>query len=199
MILRLYASILPHSLLQFDRWLFHKINQTWTFPFFDGVMPFLRQQEFWYCFYLFLLVFALYNFGVRGCWWVLGFIMTAVVGDLVSSHLIKGLFFRLRPCRDPDMIDQVRVLVNYCPQNSSFTSSHACNHFALAWFIFLTLNQTGPWRWLLFLWAFIICYAQIYVGVHYPLDILGGALIGSVIGITMSRVFAWQFGTLSLK
>jgi len=52
---------------------------------------------------------------------------------------------------------------------------------------------------LLFLWAFIICYAQIYVGVHYPLDILGGALIGSVIGITMSRVFAWQFGTLSLK
>jgi len=199
MILRLYASILPHSLLQFDRWLFHKINQTWTFPFFDGIMPFLRQQELWYFFYLFLLVFALYNFGIRGCWWVLGFIMTAVVGDLVSSHLIKAIFFRLRPCRDPEMIDQVRVLVNYCPQNSSFTSSHACNHFALAWFIFLTLNQTGSWRWLLFLWAFIICYAQIYVGVHYPLDIFGGALIGSVIGIAMSRVFAWQFGTLSLK
>jgi membrane-associated phospholipid phosphatase len=162
-------------------------------------MPFLRQQEFWYFFYLFLLVFALYNFGIKGCWWAVSLIMTAIISDLFSSSLIKHLIFRYRPCMEPDIADQVRVLVNYCPQNSSFTSSHACNHFAAAWFIFITLNQTGSWRWLLFVWAFIICYAQVYVGVHFPFDILGGAILGTSIGYGMSFLFKKQFGTLSLK
>jgi undecaprenyl-diphosphatase len=163
------------------------------------VLPFFRQQEFWYFFYLFLLVFALYNFGIKGCWWAVSLIMTVIIGDLFSSSLVKSLIWRFRPCRDPDLADQVRVLVNYCPQSSSFTSSHACNHFAAAWFIFITLNQTGSWRWFLFVWAFIICYAQVYVGVHFPLDILGGAILGTAIGYGMTIFFRKQFGTLSLK
>jgi undecaprenyl-diphosphatase len=194
----LYSVVLK-PLLRFDARLFHKINQVWTNPFFDLIMPFLRQQEFWYFFYLFLLVFALYNFGIRGCWWAVSLIMTAIIADLFSSSLIKALIFRYRPCRDPELADQVRVLVNYCPQSSSFTSSHACNHFAAAWFIFITLNQTGSWRWLLFIWAFIICYAQVYVGVHFPLDIFGGAILGSSIGYGMSQFFRKQFGTLPLN
>jgi membrane-associated phospholipid phosphatase len=193
------VAVFLKPLLRFDHWLFHKINQVWISPFFDLIMPFIRQQEFWYFFYLFLLVFILYNFGVRGCWWAVTLIMTVIIGDLFSSSLIKNLIFRFRPCRNPDLADQVRVLVNYCPQSSSFTSSHACNHFAAAWFIFITLNQTGSWRWVLFLWAFIICYAQVYVGVHFPLDILGGAILGSSIGLAMSKFFKMQFGALSLN
>jgi membrane-associated phospholipid phosphatase len=192
-------SVFFKPLLRFDHLLFHKINQVWINPFFDQILPFMRQQEVWYPFYLFLLVFALYNFGIKGCWWAVTLIMTAVISDLFSSSLIKSLIFRNRPCGNPDISDQIRVLVNYCPQNSSFTSSHACNHFAAAWFIFITLNQTGSWRWLLFLWAFIISYAQVYVGVHYPLDITGGALLGSAIGFGMSTFFRNQFGTLLLK
>ncbi|HCL84670.1 MAG TPA: hypothetical protein DIC22_11885 [Chitinophagaceae bacterium] len=194
----LHPAILK-PLLQFDHWLFHKMNQVWINPFLDQVFPFVRQQEFWYPFYLFLLVFALYNFRRKGGWWALSLIMTAIISDLFSSSLIKMIIFRYRPCRNPDMMDQVRVLVNYCPQSSSFTSSHATNHFAAAWFIFITLNQTGSWRWLLFLWAFMISYAQVYVGVHYPLDITGGAVMGSVIGYGMSVFFRKQFGTLPLK
>jgi|SRR5579863_2048912 len=186
-------------LLRFDHWLFHKINQIWINPFFDLVLPFARQQEFWYFFYLFLLVFSLYNFGIKGCWWAVSLIMTVIIGDLFSSSLVKSLIWRFRPCRDPELADQVRVLVNYCPQSSSFTSSHACNHFAAAWFIFITLNQTGSWRWLLFAWAFVISYAQVYVGVHFPLDIFGGAILGTAIGYSMSFLFQKQFGTLSLK
>jgi membrane-associated phospholipid phosphatase len=194
----IYPAILK-PLLQFDHWLFHKINQVWINPFFDLVLPFARQQEFWYFFYLFLLVFALYNFGVKGCWWAISLIMTVIVSDLFSSSLMKSLIFRFRPCQNPDMVDEVRVLVNYCPHSSSFTSSHATNHFAAAWFIFITLNQTGSWRWLLFIWAFIISYAQVYVGVHFPLDIIGGTILGSGIGYAMSILFRKQFGTLPLK
>jgi undecaprenyl-diphosphatase len=193
------VAVFFKPLLRFDHWLFHKINQVWISPFFDLVLPLIRQQEFWYFFYLFLLVFILYNFGIRGCWWAVTLIMTGIISDLFSSSLIKNLIFRFRPCRNPDLADQVRVLANYCPQSSSFTSSHACNHFAAAWFIFITLNQTGSWRWVLFLWAFVISYAQVYVGVHFPLDILGGAILGSSIGLAMSKFFKMQFGALSLN
>jgi membrane-associated phospholipid phosphatase len=194
-----FNSVVPKQVLQFDYWLFTKINQRWVNPFFDIILPFVRQQEFWYFFYLFLLVFVLYNFGIKGCWWAASLFMTAIISDLFSSSIIKSSVSRLRPCRDPDWADKVRVLVNYCPQSSGFTSSHACNHFAAAWFIFITLNQTGSWRWLVFAWAFIISYAQIYVGVHFPLDILGGAVIGSGIGYGMSIFFRKQFGVLPVK
>src|ERR1700712_5076167 len=155
------SSAVLKPVLRFDFWLFHKINQVWVNPALDLVLPFLRQQEFWYFFYLFLLVFALVNFGVKGCWWAISLILNAIIADLFSSSIVKSLIFRFRPCGDPDMAEQVRVLVNYCPGSSSFTSSHACNHFAAAWFIFITLNETGSWRWLLFGWAAIICYAQV--------------------------------------
>ena len=187
------------QIISIDHWLFHQINQVWINPVFDLVFVFIRQAEFWVPFYLFLLVFGLVNFGKRALWWSATLIMTAIISDLVSSSIIKNIIFRLRPCRNPDLANQVRVLVNYCPQSSSFTSSHACNHFALAFFIFITLNQTGSWRWLLFLWAFLISYAQVYVGVHYPLDILGGTIAGSSIGYLMSIFYKKQFGTLSLK
>jgi membrane-associated phospholipid phosphatase len=194
----IYQDILK-PLLQFDYWLFHEINQVWINPFFDLVLPFMRQQEFWYFFYLFLLVFALLNFGIRGCLWSVSLIMTVIISDLLSSSLIKTLIFRYRPCSDPELADNIRVLVNYCPHNSSFTSSHACNHFAAAWFIFITLNQTGSWRWILFIWASVICYAQVYVGVHFPLDIAGGVILGTIVGRVMSLFYKKQFGTLSLK
>jgi undecaprenyl-diphosphatase len=192
-----FISLQP--ILQFDHWLFGKINQQWTNSFFDNLLPYLRQSEIWLPFYLFLLVFATINFGKSGWWWSFAVIMTAIMSDLVSSSLVKQFIFRYRPCRDPLMSDQVRVLVNYCPTSSSFTSSHACNHFAMAVFIFLTLKQTSKWWGLLFLWAFAISYAQIYVGVHYPLDVACGIILGCIIGYGMKTFFLKQFGSLSLK
>ncbi|MFI5124790.1 MAG: phosphatase PAP2 family protein [Chitinophagales bacterium] len=187
------------QLINFDHWLFQKINQEWINPVFDVVFSFMRQAELWIPFYLFLLVLAIVNFGRKGLWWSATLIMTVIISDLCSSTILKNTIFRLRPCRNPDIADQVRILVNYCPQSSSFTSSHAFNHFAMAFFIFITLNETGSWRWLLFLWALMISYAQVYVGVHYPLDVLGGTLVGSSIGYLMSQFFRKQFGILSIK
>ena len=187
------------SFLRFDHWLFDKINQEWIFPTFDLIMPVVRQEEIWYPLYIFLLVFAVYNFRLKGLWWSASLIMTVIISDLISSSLIKALVFRYRPCQNPDFMDHVRLLVNYCPPHSGFPAASASNHFAAAWFIFITLNQTGSWRWLLFLWASMISYGQIYVGVQYPLDVAGGIIFGTTIGLGMSSFFKLQFGTLSLK
>jgi undecaprenyl-diphosphatase len=187
------------KIIQADHWLFSKINQDWTSPVSDLIFPFLREMEFWMPVYLFLLVFITINFGKKGWRWVLMFIVTVAVGDQVSSNLVKSFIFRLRPCHNPELADSIRILVHYCPQSSGFTSSHACNHFAMAWFIFLTLRHTSRWWILVFLWAFLVAYAQVYVGVHFPLDVIGGALLGSLIGLLTSRVFRWQTGTLNLQ
>jgi membrane-associated phospholipid phosphatase len=187
------------SLIYFDHWLFSKINQHWTNSFFDTVFPFLREAGLWIPFYLFLLVFTTINFGRKAWFWCFTLIMTAIISDLISSHLVKNLIFRYRPCQNESMQEQVRVLVSYCPQNSSFTSSHACNHFATAVFLFFTLKQSSRWWGLVFLWAFSIGYAQIYVGVHYPLDVIGGIILGCIIGYGMYVFFLKQFGALSLK
>src|SRR5258708_1042635 len=190
---------LLQKILEADYWLFSMINQQWTNPLLDNVFPYLREAEFWVPFYLFLLVFITLNFGKRGCWWAISLIMTAIVSDLASSHWVKHLIFRLRPCQDPALAENIRILVNYCPVSSSFTSSHACNHFALATFIFLTLRPFSRWWGLVFAWAFFIAYAQVYVGVHYPIDITGGAVLGALIGFGTSRLFRLQFGTLHLQ
>jgi membrane-associated phospholipid phosphatase len=187
------------GVLQGDRWLFSRINQGWTNAAFDAIFPFLREAEIWAPFYLFLLIFITLNFGKKGWLWSASLIMTVVLSDLVSSHLMKSLVPRLRPCRDPDMIFNIHSLVTYCPISSSFTSSHACNHFAMATFIFATLRQISPWWGAVFVWAFLISYAQIYVGVHYPVDVLCGAVLGSLIGFASSRIFRTQFGTLTVS
>jgi membrane-associated phospholipid phosphatase len=186
------------GILRADRWLFDRINQEWISSTGDTIFPFLREAEFWVPFYLFLLVFVTLNFGKRGWLWSFSLIMTVIISDLCSSHLMKQILFRLRPCQDISLADNIRVLASYCPVSSSFTSSHACNHFALATFIFMTLRHSSRWWSLAFVWAFLISYAQVYVGVHYPLDVLGGAILGIAIGYGTSRVFRFRFGTLHL-
>lgn len=193
-------SGLLHGILQGDFWLFSRINQDWTASFLDRLFLFLRESELWVPFYLFLLVFITLNFRKKGWWWSGYLIMTAIIGDLISSKLIKDhLVWRTRPCNEPLLADSVRFIANYCPSSSSFTSSHACNHFALAFFIYRTLRHTSRWWSLVFVWAFLIAYAQVYVGVHFPLDVIGGGLVGSLIGWQLSRLFRLQFGTLNLQ
>jgi len=128
-------------------------------------------------------------------WWALFFICLAACCDLVSSKLIKENIMRARPCRHPEIADHVRFLVNYCPQSSSFTSSHATNHFGMATFIYFTLRSyTSNWLALFFLWAAMIAYAQVYVGVHFPLDVTSGAVLGIFIGYLMSVIFNKKMG-----
>ncbi|CAN5792151.1 phosphatase PAP2 family protein [soil metagenome] len=178
------------KILQSDKQLFKLINGQWHNDFFDAITPFLRNSNSWMPLYLFLLLFALVNFKKNTWWWIFFAAGTVVLCDFLSSDIIKEHFFRLRPCNDPDLADTVRVLVTYRPQSSSFISSHASNHFAMAAFFYFTLKQFfGKWGLLFFAWAAAICFSQVYVGVHFPVDVICGGLIGFVFGYLSARSF----------
>lgn len=189
------SSFIPDAILKLDYQAFYKVNEQWHNSFFDTLLPYIREPFVWIPFYFFLLLFGLINFKLRGVYWIMFFILTAMISDFTSSTLIKENFSRLRPCRDPFLADQVRFLVSYCPQSSSFTSSHAVNHFAVAMFIFTTFKKSlsRKWAWV-FLWAFAICYAQVYVGVHFPLDVICGAIVGIIIGYIPAKIFNTKIG-----
>lgn len=178
-----------NDLLLWDLKLFFYINNRLTNVFLDFLLPWLREPYLWAPLYLFLGVFVVYNYKWRGFFWIVFFILTFAITDQASGF-VKDAVGRLRPCRDLNIAQYVRVLVVYCPGSGSFTSSHAANHFGLAMFSFLSLKpQIGKWAWLFFLWAAAISYSQVYVGVHYPLDIVGGALLGMMAGILSGGFF----------
>ena len=185
------------QLFSYDRHLFRLINYDWHNRFFDWLMPWLRNSNVWIPLYFFLLLFSVINYKKTAWWWVIFAVCTAILTDIISSTIIKENIFRLRPCNDPAIADWVRVLVGYRPQSSSFTSSHAANHFGMAMFLYLTLKKNfGKWPFFFFLWAFSISFAQVYVGVHYPLDVTCGALIGILIGYLSGKSFNRNYGLL---
>ena len=189
MILDIWAS-----LEKADQALFELINAHWTLPIFDVWMPWMRTSEHWFPLYLVLVGYIFYRWGWKALKWLLAVSITIALTDQVSSFIFKPFIHRLRPCNDPALLSQVKLLIPACPSSFSFTSSHAANHFSLAIFVFITLQPLlKKYAYLFFVWAGLISYAQIYVGVHYPLDILAGTLIGLLMGYTGARLYLkWQ-------
>ena len=183
------------TLQNWDRWLFTKINHDWTNTFLDNVFPLWREAITWIPLYIFLLLFVLINFGRKAWPWIIGFLITVALSDQVSSHLITPLVNRSRPCLDIQLENHIRLLLNYCSDSRSFVSSHASNHFGLAFYIHYTLKPYfRKWGYGWFLWAATISYAQVYIGVHYPLDVICGAGLGSCIGYFTSFHFNNRIG-----
>lgn len=183
------------KLEKMDQWLFLKINRDWTNPLFDTVLPFLRNGPNWAPLYIFVFAVALVNYRRKGALWMLFFLVTVALTDMTGTYLFKHLIHRLRPCNDPDFFFNVRLLVDHCSTGYSFTSNHAANHFGLATFFFITTRPIlKKWAALSFFWAFMVSFAQIYVGVHYPLDVLGGATLGLIFGTFTGLLFNKRYG-----
>lgn len=194
------AISLWNRLEEWDKWLFIKLNSQWTNPLFDAVLPFFRNSVFWGPLYIFIAAFIALNYGRKGLWWSLIFICTIAATDLIGARIFKEAFDRARPCRDPEFMPYVRLLLRQCSGSSSFVSNHAANHFGMATFAFLTFRGIFKrWMYLAFLWAFFISYAQIYVGVHYPLDVFGGAVLGILIGYITAWIFRKKFKSIHLQ
>ncbi len=182
--------------LQLDLEVWYYLNIEWQNAFLDAVIPYFRNQYFWVPLYLFLAIFMPLNYRRKGWYWIGGFLVAFAFADSISASLIKPYVGRLRPCNTPDLQPYVHLLVG-CGSGLSFPSSHAANHFALAAFMAGTLGKAYPktrkWMWA---WAALVGYSQVYVGVHFPGDVLVGALLGMVIGKVVARFYNRWFGPL---
>jgi len=177
------------SLQQFDVALFLKIHRGLSNGFFDWLLPLMRNRFFWSPLYLFILVFCIKEYKKRGFYIIGMILLTFIIGDQVSAQLIKRLVARTRPCNEISLVNHIIHRVP-CGSGYSFPSSHATNHFAIA--VFLIVIFYDKWKPILPLglfWAFLISFSQIYVGVHYPIDTLVGAILGICIGLLTAKIY----------
>jgi undecaprenyl-diphosphatase len=165
------------------------INHGWSHPVRDVLMPAIRNKYIWIPLYVFCISWILFNLTSRQSIYTLLFMTVSIfASDTISSKLIKYQVQRPRPCHE-QKFDPPVILRAPCGSGYSFPSSHAANHFCLAAF-FVTLfgRYMRRWKNLWWLWAILISLAQVYAGLHYPLDILGGGILGGVIGLSMGTI-----------
>ncbi len=162
-------------ILTIDTSLFYFFNHSLANPIFDWLMPFITSQKNWYPIYLLLILFLIIKYKMQGLWIVIAMILAVGLGDFINSHIIKEVVGRLRPCKT---LDDVRLLVG-CGSGKSFTSSHAVNNFGMA---FVLAYYFKKYRWIFYTIAGLVAFSRVYVGVHYPLDVLAGSLLGTGFG-----------------
>jgi len=176
-----------------DKIAFTFIHRDMSARWLDFIMLLLRNQYTWIPLYVFMLYWSLFRIDrPTGIKFICLTILCFAITDYTSSSILKYHFERLRPCYDEDMTTVIRGIIG-CGGKYSFPSSHAANHFGLATFWFFTILHVTQkkWSWL-WLWAFMIGLAQVYVGKHFPLDIVGGAALGIITGLGVFKLFeAW--------
>ncbi len=183
-----------NAIIYLDHAAWYYLNTQWHNAFFDSIIPFVRNQWFWAPLYLFLLLFMPKQFGKKGWIWCGLFLLTFALSDQISASLLKPLFHRTRPCNCLDLTGVIHLIVP-CGGGYSFPSSHASNHFSMGVFAAITLQKKIKGIWAIaILWAVLVAYAQVYVGVHYPLDITFGAILGIIVGNITGKLFNNKFG-----
>ncbi len=159
-------------------------------PFFDTIMSAISSKSLWIPLYL-LFIWLLWKVYNRGFWLPLIIVVFVVaVADASSVHLFKNVFERLRPCHNPQLLELVHTVDGKCGGQYGFVSSHAANMFSIATIMWLFIRKRfhKSYLWLSF-WAALVAYSRVYLGVHYPGDILGGAALGMLVGLLGYSLF----------
>lgn len=171
-----------------DQQAFTYLNETIANPVLDFLCPILRNKLTWIPLYALLAWYFYQRYGIKNLLLlVAGTGLTVLITDQVASSLIKPYFHRLRPCNEAAL--HARLLLDACGNGYSFISSHAANHFGMAFFFSFFFERKWIAAVVLLSWAFAVSFSQVYVGVHYPLDVTVGAFLGIITGITTGAIF----------
>lgn len=169
-------------LYSIDVAVFRWVNEGWSCPLLDRFFSFITNYHHFEILILLLLVSLLVWGGKKGRWMVLALVITVTLTDQVSAHVFKGIFDRVRPCNALTGV----LTPDDKPSSYSFPSSHATN---IGGSMTLLALAYPPWAWLCALSAFLVGLSRIYLGVHYPSDVMGGWLLGIAIGWGIWKIF----------
>lgn len=168
-------------LIELDKRLFLYLN-SFHYDSIDPVMLLITKTSFWIPLYV-VFIFLIFKAYRHDGWWILvGAIITIVLADQITASIMKPFFARLRPSHDPSLVGLVHLVDGYKGGRFGFASSHAANTLGISLFLWLTLRNSYPLIWLAFFWAALMAYSRIYLGVHFPGDILAGAVVGITCG-----------------
>lgn len=166
------------EILELDRKIFLELNSSFHNPWLDQLMMFLSTTTAWIPLYLVLVYLLIKNYRKQTWMVLLAVALTILLADQITSSIMKPFFERLRPSHEPSLAERVYIVNQYRGGKFGFASSHAANTFGIATLMSLALRMYRPWISLLFLWALGVGYTRIYLGVHYPGDILAGYVVG---------------------
>ena len=174
------------QLEKLDQQLFLSLNSI-NSPFWDPIMNAITGKLIWVPLYITILIFMAMKYKRKFYIFILFIILAAIMADQ-ASVFIKNLVQRPRPCHEPAIDAFVHMYNKQCGGMYGFVSSHASNSFDVAMLSLLVIGK----RWFtifIILWALIVSYTRIYLGVHYPGDVLCGSLLGILIGWSVYRLF----------
>ena len=162
---------------------------------FDQIMVWISGKVTWWPFYLLLLVYLVWTRRMQVVPLILFIALCITLTDQTSVHLFKEVFERLRPCREPALEGLVHLMNDRCGGMYGFVSSHAANTFGVAMLLLLIVRKQWFTAVMIF-WATLVSYSRIYLGVHYPGDIIGGAMLGMLCGYLVYLLFRWAIPRL---
>jgi undecaprenyl-diphosphatase len=176
------------KILALDTQLFIYLNSLGSETY-DGLWLIITKQFYWTPFFLLLFYLIYKKLGVKQTLFLLLFVALLLTATDQIANLFKYTFHRLRPCNNPEINTFIRVV--QVRSSFSFFSGHAANTMAVATFLHLIFKNQFKCFGLLFLWPLIFAYSRIYLGLHYPLDIISGYLCGLITGYLMYKVYQW--------
>jgi undecaprenyl-diphosphatase len=186
-------------IIEYDHKLFLWLNNLGNETF-DGFWMLMTNKVVNFLIYIIALIYLFKKINVKSLISIILFLCFLILISDQTANLFKNFFERLRPCHDDQISSYVRLVKQNCGGLYSFFSAHASNSFALATFFFFVYNKIIQRKIILFfILALLVSYSRVYIGVHYPLDIISGSFFGFISGFVFFRFWVFSLKRINIS